>query len=94
MFGGIAASSGRRAEQTGAYSDHADRLKPNIVFTKRDPHQRRGHLNVSKVESCWLTLPRSTRQGQPKSHISAQRDMMDLKGVSLEFETKMTLDRS
>jgi hypothetical protein len=36
----------------------------------------------------------STRQGQPKKYISAQRDMMDLKGGLFVFETKMTLDRS
>ena len=36
-----------------------------------------------------------TRQGPPKKCISAQRDMMDLKGgLFLFFETKMTLDRS
>ena len=35
MYGGIAARGGRRAELTGAYSDRADRLKPNIVFSNR-----------------------------------------------------------
>jgi len=60
MFGEIAAESGRRAERTGAYSDRADRLKPNIVFSKRDSYQRRGHSTVSKVESYMLTLPRSS----------------------------------
>jgi len=59
MFGEIAARSGRRAERTGAYSDRADRLNPNIVFSKRDSYQRRGHLTVSEVESYRLTLPRS-----------------------------------
>ena len=59
MFGGIAARSGRRAERTAAYSDRADRLKPNIVFSKRDSYQRRGHLTVCKVEFFRLTLPRS-----------------------------------
>ena len=47
MFGGIAARCGRRAERTAVYSDRADRLKPNIVFSKRDSYQRRGHLTVS-----------------------------------------------
>ena len=61
MFGEISARSGRRAERTGAYSDRADRLNPNIVFSKRDSYQRRGHLAVSEVdESYRLTLPRST----------------------------------
>ena len=55
MFGGIAASCGRRARLTGAYSVRADRLKPNIVFLKRDFYQRRGHLTVSKVEAYRLT---------------------------------------
>jgi len=32
--------------------------------------------------------------GQPKKYISAQRDMMYLKGGLFVFETKMTLDRS
>jgi hypothetical protein len=58
MFGEIAARSGRRAERTGAYSDHADRLNPNVVFSKRNSYQRRGHLTVSEVESYRLTLPR------------------------------------
>jgi hypothetical protein len=57
-FGEFAARSGRRAEQTGAYSDRADRLNPNIVFSKRYSYQRRGHLTVSEVESYRLTLPR------------------------------------
>ena len=39
-------------------------------------------------------VPTPTRQGQPKKYISAQRDMMDLKGGLFVFETKMTLDRS
>jgi len=66
MFGEIAARSGRRAERTLACSDRADRLNPNIVFSKRDSYQRRGHLTVSEVESYRLTLPRtSTRQGLP-----------------------------
>jgi len=93
MFGGIAARCGRRAERKPTYSHRADRLKPNIVFSKRDSYQRRGHLTVCKVASNRLTLPR-TRQGQPKKYISAQRDMMDLKGGLFVFETKMTLDRS
>jgi len=54
MFGEIAAISGRRAERTPAYSDRADRLNPNIVFSKRDTYQRRGHLTVSEVESYRL----------------------------------------
>ena len=41
-----------------------------------------------------LTQGSSTRQGQPKKCISAQRDMMYLKGGLFVFETKMTLDRS
>jgi len=44
--------------QTAAHSDCADRLKPNIVFSKRDSYQRRGSLTVCKVESYILTLPR------------------------------------
>jgi hypothetical protein len=32
----IFGENGRRAERTCAYSDHADRLNPNIVFSKRD----------------------------------------------------------
>jgi hypothetical protein len=59
MFGEIAARSGRRARLTAAYRDRADRLNPNIVFSKRYSYQRRGHLTVSKVESYRLTLPRS-----------------------------------
>ena len=59
MFGEFAARSGRRAERTGAYSDRADRLNPNIVFSKRYSYQRRGHLTVSEVESYRLTLPRN-----------------------------------
>ena len=77
MFGELTARSGRRAERTGAYSDRADRPNPNIVFSQRDSYQRRGHLTVSEVESYRLTLPRSTRQGQPNNYISAQRDMME-----------------
>ena len=60
MFGEIAVRSGRRAERTATYSDCADRLKPNIVFSKRDSYQRREHLTVSEVESYRLTLPRIT----------------------------------
>ncbi len=56
MFGEIAARSGRRAERSATYSDRADRLNPNIVFSKRDSYQRRGHLTVSEVESHRLTL--------------------------------------
>jgi hypothetical protein len=77
MFGEIAARPGRRAERTEAYSDHADRLNPNIVFSKRDSYQRRGHLTVSEVESYRLTLPRtstSTRQGQVRGETSRQLD--------------------
>jgi hypothetical protein len=58
MFGEIAARCGRRAERTPAYSDRADRLKPNIVFSKRDSYQRREHLTVCKVAFYRLTLPR------------------------------------
>jgi len=61
MFGEIAVRSGRRAERTGAHSDRADRLNPNIVFSKRDSYQRRGHLTVSEVESYRLTLPRTEK---------------------------------
>jgi len=61
MFGEIAARCGRRARLTAAYmySDCANRLNPNIVFSKRDSYQRRGHLTVSEVELYRLTLPRS-----------------------------------
>ena len=46
--------------------DRADRLNPNIiVFSKRDSYQRRGHLTVSKVESCRLTLPRTRTSRNP-----------------------------
>jgi len=58
MLGGIAARCGRRAERTPTYSDRADRLKQNIVLSKRDSYQRRGHLTVCKVASYMLTLPR------------------------------------
>jgi len=61
MFGEIAARSGRRAELTAAYIDRADRLKPNIVFSKRDSNQRRGHLTVCKVAVFRLTLPRTEK---------------------------------
>jgi len=67
MLGRIAARCGRCARLTGAYSDRADRLKPNIVFSKRDSYQRRGHLTVSKVGSYRLTLPR-TRLTNPRTH--------------------------
>ena len=70
MFGEIAARCGRREERTPAYSDRADRLKPNIVFSKRDSYQRREHLTVCKVAFYRLTLPR-TRQGQLVSLKSA-----------------------
>jgi len=66
MFGGIAARCGRRAERTPTYSDRTDRLKPNIVFSKRDSNQRRGHLTVCKVASNRLTLPR-TRLTKPRT---------------------------
>jgi len=64
MFGGIAARCGRRAERTLPYecSDRADRLKPNIVFSKRDSYQRRGHLTVCKVAFFRLTLPRTVHK--------------------------------
>jgi len=68
MFGEIAERCGRRAERSDTYSDRADRLQPNIAFSKRDSYQRRGHLTVSKVESYRLTLPRSsTKQGWPRT---------------------------
>ena len=57
MSGEIAAICGRRAERTAACSDGADRLKPNIVRSKRDSNQRRGHLTVCKVALHRLTLP-------------------------------------
>ena len=63
-FGRIAARCGRRAERTGAYCDRADRLKPNIVFSRRYSYQRRGHVTVGKVSSCRLTLPRTRHVGQ------------------------------
>ena len=45
--------------------------------------------------SIWRVMAaHATRQGQPKKCISAQRDMMDLKGTFFVFEPKMTLDRS
>jgi len=58
MFGEIAARCGRRARLTAANSERADRLNPNIVFSKRDSYQRRGRLTVSEVEFYRLTLPR------------------------------------
>jgi len=72
MLGEIAARSGRRARLTAAYSDRADRLNPNIVFSKRDSYQRREHLTVSKVESYRLTLPR-TRLTKPRPSTEADR---------------------
>jgi len=59
MFDEIATRCGRRARLTAAHSDRADRLNPNIVFSKRDAYQWRGHLTVSEVESHRLTLPRT-----------------------------------
>jgi len=50
---------GRRARLTAGNSDRADRLKPNIAFSRPDSYQRRGHLTVSKVESYRPTLPGS-----------------------------------
>jgi len=57
-------------------------------------------VNEPETTSVVLELSTSTRQGLPKKYISAQRisaqrDMMYLKGgLFLSFETKMTLDRS
>jgi len=74
MFGEIDARCGRRARLTAAHSDRADRLNPNIVFSKRDSYQRRGHLTVSEVESHRLTLPRtSTRLTKPRPCTEADR---------------------
>jgi hypothetical protein len=73
MFGEIAARSGRRAERTGAYSDCADRLNPNIVFSKRDSYQRRGHLTVSEVASYRLTLPRTQFRYNRGAQMTQQR---------------------
>ena len=67
MFGGIVARCGGCAERTPADSDRADRLKPNVVFSKRDSYQRREHLTVCKVESYRLTLPRT--RNQPRSRV-------------------------
>jgi len=47
MFGGIAARCGRCAQRASAYGDRADRLNPNVVFSKRVSYQRRGHATVS-----------------------------------------------
>ena len=52
------------------------------------------HRLIDSTKSCKHRCGPRTRQGQPKKYISAQRDMMDLKGVFFVFETKMTLDRS
>ena len=60
------------AERSATYSDRADRLNPNIVFTKRDSYQQREHLTVSKVESYRLTLPR-TRLTKPRPSTEADR---------------------
>ena len=59
MFGGIAAKCSRRAERSATYSDRADRLNPNIVFSKRDSYQRREHLTVSQFESYRQAPPRT-----------------------------------
>ena len=58
--GSSAMGSATAAVVVKAYSDRADCLKPNIVFSKRDSYQRRGHLTVCKVVFFRLTLPRST----------------------------------
>ena len=74
------------------------------VFNRGGRHRRnwRQHpyyvRSFGKTKSLYAVACRSavrdTRQGQPKKYISAQRDMMDLKGGLFVFETKMTLDRS
>jgi len=46
IFGETATRISRRARLTAAHSDRANRLNPNIVFSKRDSYQRRGHLTV------------------------------------------------
>jgi len=73
MFSEIAARSGRRAEWTGAYSDRADRLNPNIVLSERGSYQRRGHLTVSEVEFYRLTLPRTELFYVPQMAVNATR---------------------
>ena len=59
IVGGIAARCGRRAERSATYNDRADRLNPNVEFSKRDSYQRREHLTVSMVGSYGLTLSRT-----------------------------------
>ena len=74
MFGEIAARSGRRARLTATYSDRADRLKPNIVFSNRDSFQRRGHLTVCKVAFVRLTLPRTSTRVSDDTKTIGNRD--------------------
>jgi len=64
--------------------------------TKSNPdYKARGKNQHATLNPKHKTPPTpTTRQGQPKKYISAQRDMMDLKGGLFVFETKMTLDRS
>jgi len=73
MFGEIAARCGRRAERSDTNSDRADRLKPNIVFSKRDSYQRREHLTVCKVASYRLTLPRTQNRRSENVEITIRR---------------------
>ena len=72
------ARSGRRAERTGAYSDRADRLNPNIVFSKRYSYQRRGHLTVSEVVSYRLTLPRAMEFGGWSGRLDLDRLLLNV----------------
>jgi hypothetical protein len=67
MFGEIAARCGRRAERSDTYSVRANRLKPNIVISKRGSYQRREHSTVCKVASYRLNLPR-TRLTTRRTH--------------------------
>ena len=55
---------------------------------------RKSISTCTRVAHVLCTRFMCTRQCQPKKYISAQRDMMDLKGGLFVFETKMTLDRS
>jgi hypothetical protein len=94
-LGGIAARGGRCAERKGAYRDRADRLNPNIVLSKRDSYQRRGHLTVSKVGSCRLTLPRSKEIQDPFNPVCAsRRSTSKYHSTGTTAHTSLTVQRS
>ena len=63
------------ASRRGFMANQAKTLPGYPRSAPRNVCSRESHL----PGSSWPTLPR-TRQGQPESYISAQRDTMDLKG--------------